>query len=748
MLLLYSSAIFVSAVLLFSLEPMVGKMLLPQCGGAAAVWNACMVFYQGVLLLGYAYAHLTTRLLGARRQALLHAAVILLPFAVLPMIFTGRGGPPPFANPTLWLLAQLTVTVGLPFFVVSATAPLLQRWFYATGCPGARDPYFLYSTSNAGSLLALLSYPFLIEPQIGLVNQTHYWTAGYGLLALLILACAAALWLRGRKIADVENLIGDEEASNSRRLTAAENDCLQTPAAVSHLALFRQRLYWLCLAFIPSSLMLGATAHIATDIAAVPLLWIMPLVLYLLSFVIVFARRPPIPHGLMIAAMPIAVLLFPAFYSPFYVKFWIAVPAHLLTFFIVAMVCHGELARSRPDARRLTEFYLWMSVGGVLGGMFNALAAPLLFTWVVEYPLILAAACFFKPAVRDRVKRTEFNRWDVAWLLGLIAAALIMAELSKCPKVQNHYWIAGILYAGPAIFCWCFRNRPLRFALGVSALLLIVFYCVVAQFGNVLLAKRNFYGVKRIRRDADFHCLINGNINHGIQRMHPQPSSEPLGYYHRKGPLGDLACALDQSKPKRRVAVIGLGTGAIAAYARPGQHYTFFEIDPDVIQIARNPRLFTYLRDCRGECDIIEGDARLRIAEAQDNQFDTIILDAFSSDSIPLHLLTREALQLYCRKLKSDGVLVLHISNRYLDLEPVLAALAQNNRLVCFARDAGVSDEEDRNGHYGSHYLVMARRERDLGGLPKKSEWKHPVAPAGLRPWTDDYSNILSALEW
>jgi SAM-dependent methyltransferase len=361
----------------------------------------------------------------------------------------------------------------------------------------------------------------------------------------------------------------------------------------------------------------------------------------------------------------------------------------------------------------------------------------------------LAAACFFKPAAKGRVKRTEFNRGDALWLLGLIAAALIMLGLSEFLEAQEQWWLAALLYAGPAIFCWGFRNRPLRFALGVSALLLIIFCCVVARFGNVLLAERNFYGVKRIRLEGDgFHCLINGNIIHGIQKMRPQPSCEPLGYYCRSGPLGDLACALDESKPNRRVAVIGLGTGAVAAYARPGQHYTFFEIDPAVIQIAGDPRLFTYVRDCRGECNVLEGDARLRIAGTPDGRFDTIILDAFSSDSIPLHLLTREALQLYCRKLKPDGVLVLHISNRYLDLEPVLAALAQKNCLLCFSRDAHVSDEEDRNGRYASHYLVMARRPSDLGELPKNPNWKRPVAPAGLRPWTDDYSNILSALEW
>ncbi|MBN2577735.1 MAG: fused MFS/spermidine synthase [Pirellulales bacterium] len=764
MLLLYSSAIFLSAVLLFSLELMVGKMLLPRCGGAASVWNTCMVFFQAVLLLGYAYAHLSTRLLGARRQAMVHLAVVLLPWLVLPVLFRGQSGPTPDQNPSLWLLLQLTAMVGLPFLVVSATTPLLQRWFVQTGHVDSGDPYFLYSTSNVGSLLALLSYPFLIEPGLGLLRQKHYWTAGYALLSVLILGCATVMWLASRQ-SRKQPLAPDPSrlaaVGTAAQLTTEDNSEAVSPHPSPLRAPtegwsgegtkpLRQRLYWICLAFIPSSLMLGVTTHIATDIASVPLLWVMPLVLYLLSFAIVFARRPILSRGLMIAVMPFAVLLLPAFFDQSTIKFWIAVPGHLLTFFIVAMVCHGELASSRPEAGRLTEFYLWMSLGGVIGGIFNALVAPLVFSWVLEYPLMLAAACFFRPAGKGGASRTTFNRRDAAWLAVLIVVAWTVVELSDLLSAQEHLLVGALLYAVPALICLGFNNRPLRFAFGITALYLTAYLYVNAQFGDTLLAKRNFYGVKRVRKEKNrFHCLINGNIIHGLQEMYPRPSAKPLGYYYRSGPLGDILNGLNESKSLNRVAVIGLGTGTIAAYARPGQHYTFYEIDPMVIRLANDPGLFTYLTQCRGRCDVIEGDARLQIAQAPDGRFDAIILDAFSSDSIPLHLLTQEALQLYCRKLKPDGVLVFHISNRYLNLRPALAALAEKNHLVCLARDDfQVSDEEDRNAKYRSDYLVMARRLSHLGDLSKNPQWTRPKSRPGFRVWTDDYSNILSVMEW
>ena len=505
MLALYSFTLFISAILLFSLEPMVGKMLLPKCGGTPAVWNTCMVFYQVVLLLGYAYAHLSTSFLGVRRQAAIHIAILVLPLLVLPVVFSAHAVPPLQQNPSLWLLAQLTLVVGLPFFVVSTTAPLLQRWFVNTGHEGSNDPYFLYSTSNAGSLLALLSYPFLIEPLMGLVTQSYVWAAGYAILIVLIVCCAAGMWIAFRK----ESRRQPAQQDDLSRLL--EHRCNDSVSATGQAVTLKRRLSWIMLALIPSSLMLGVTTYISTDIASAPLLWVIPLLLYLLSFVIVFARKPLLPHRLMIAAMPYAVLMMPLLAFRNTMKFWITIPIHLLAFFIVAMVCHGELARDRPEAKRLTEFYLWMSLGGVLGGMLNSLVAPQIFTYVLEYPLMLAAACFFRPAGLNGAKRTEFNLRDGLWIMGFIAMALIMVEFARrilspesfvseyTRRYENLDTVLAciLVYGVPAIVCFSFRTRPIRFALGVAAL-----FITVGLYTNAQIGRRYFRRARFLRRQS------------------------------------------------------------------------------------------------------------------------------------------------------------------------------------------------------------------------------------------------------
>jgi hypothetical protein len=731
MLAIYSLTIFVSAFLLFSLEPLVGKMLLPRCGGTPSVWNTCIVFFQTVLLLGYAYTHVLTRLFGVRRQAAIHLIVILLPFCVLPVLFSGHAGPPTNQDPSLWLLVQLTLVTGLPFFVVSTTAPLLQRWFADTGRAGSNDPYFLYSTSNAGSLVALLSYPSLLEPKIGVLGQSHLWTAGYVLLAGLILGCAIGVCLASR--------LATRPQGGSR--------AVKSEAAIP----WRRRLGWMLLAFVPSSLMLGATTHIATDIASIPLLWVIPLALYLLTFVLVFARNPFPPHSWMIRAMAYAVIMMPLFLFGLPPKFWMAVPVHLLTFFLVAMVCHGELARGRPEPGHLTEFYLWISLGGIMGGMFNTFVAPQVFTSVLEYPLMLVAACFLRPSDQCGIKRSAFGFMDCVWLLGLAALAAMLVWLTRRFEITNISLSNLLVFGVPAIICFAFRHRPIRFALALAVVFFAVGYHATAWSGDTLLAERDFFGVKQVCVVAEgrFHALIHGNTIHGLQNVHPTPDAEPVTYYTRTGPLGDVFAASSGLKPKRRVAVIGLGAGSMAAYARPGERFTFYEIDPAVVRIATNPRFFTFLRECRGTWDVILGDARLQIAQAVDHEFDLIVLDAFSSDSIPTHLLTREALQLYCSKLREDGLLVFHISNRYLNLEPVLAQLAETGHLTCTARaDLVVTEEERREGKCPSCYLVMARHTSGFGRLSQSPHWS-PIAPCGgAQGWTDDYSDIVSALRW
>jgi len=752
---LYSVTLFLSAMLLFSIEPMVGKMILPKCGGTPSVWNTCSVFFQMVVLVGYAYAHFACTRLGIRRQAAIHLGVILLPLLMLPVFFGADANPLPDRDPSLWLFTQLTLVVGLPFFVVSSTAPLLQRWFSATGRTGSQDPYFLYSVSNAGSLLALLGYPFLIEPAIGLVPQSHLWAAGYALLVFLIGCCTLSLWratrsspqtepiARGARIG-VPALTGDATGSEKERPPEAGS-----PTAAKATA--GRKLLWVFLAFVPSSLMLGVTTHIATDVASMPMLWVIPLALYLVTFIIAFSRRSWFPQAVLVRVMGYAVLLMPLFILTCPVRFWMAVPLHLSTFFIVALVCHGELARSRPAAEQLTEFYLWMSVGGVLGGMFNSLLATRLFTSVAEYPLMLVAACFLCPSEDNQVKRTALSVADFCWAAGLAAlsAALVWtaSRLENLPDVVSNMVVFGI----PAMICLGFRRRPARFALGVATVFLAVHYHAGMREGSTILAHRDFFGVKRVcaAMDNRFHALVNGNTIHGLQKVHPERSSEPAGYYCRKGPLGEVFAALGAARTSARIAVIGLGTGSIAAYAAPAQRFTFYEIDPSVVEIASDPRLFTFLQECKGRWNVVLGDARLQLAKAADHEFDLIVLDAFSSDSIPMHLLTQEALGLYCRKLNARGLLVLHVSNRYLDLAPVLARLADAGGLVCLSRqDLDVTDQDRHDGKYPSHFMVMARTRGDLGALAEDARWSPAAASEKVRVWTDDYSDIVSALRW
>ncbi|HUU85739.1 MAG TPA: fused MFS/spermidine synthase [Phycisphaerae bacterium] len=737
----FTATLFVSALLLFLVQPMVGKMILPMFGGTPAVWNTCMVFFQAVLLAGYAYAHVTTVWLGVRRQAVIHLVLLLIPLAALPIAAASGPAPPAAANPAPWLLWRLLLTVGLPFFVVSTSGPLLQRWFAGTAHPSAGDPYFLYAASNAGSLLALLAYPLLIEPAFPLDAQAQVWTAGYVVLIVMAAGCAAAVW----------RTCSPALATTPRRPTgvAATVGIPHTALAVPTL---RRRAHWVVLAFVPSSLMLGVTAHITTDLAAVPLLWVIPLALYLLTFVLVFAKRPPIPLAVNVRLLPFVMLpLALLTFLELRAAGWLLVPLHLFVFFVAAMVCHGRLAGSRPSAGHLTEFYLWMSVGGVLGGLFNAIIAPLIFATVVEYPLVMVLACMMMPRRGTAPDTARTKRLDVALPIALaVVAGAIMVGLQTAGITQG---VFGRLFAFgvPAIICFSFKDRPLRFGLGFGVLLLTVSYYAGLEKGHRLHVERNFFGTKRVEVAAGgrLRVLVHGRTKHGIQSTDPARSDEPLAYYHRTGPVGDVFDGLSESRPTARVAIIGLGVGAIAAYAEPDQHFTFYEIDPGVARIAADTRYFTFLAHCRAPCDVVLGDGRLTLGDAPDRQYDLIILDAFSSDAIPTHLLTREAVELYLEKLADDGLLVFHISNRYLGLEPILGNLAREMDLVCAARaDLAVRQDEQAEGKLPSHYAALARTAEDLGNLLDHPLWKRVPPDPNAPVWTDQYSNILGLFRW
>jgi hypothetical protein len=729
MVALYAATIFVSAALLFVVQPMFARMVLPVLGGSPAVWNTAMVFYQAALLAGYAYAHATTSRLGARKQAVLHVVVLILPLAVLPIALPAGWTPPAQSNPAPWLLAMMTVAVGLPFFAVSATSPVLQRWFAATGHARAADPYFLYAASNLGSMLALLAYPLWLEPQLRLGQQSEAWRWGYYVFVALMAACAVRLWV---------------ERGASKALSADGEQTSALGATRSTLTA-RRRARWVLLAFVPSSLLLGVTTYLSSEVAVVPLLWVVPLALYLLTFILVFAQRPLVPRPLLVRALPIAV-------APLVVACAMQATEpigplmllHLAVFFIAAMLCHGELAADRPAAAHLTEFYLWLSVGGVLGGACHALLAPLLFDSIAEYPLALVLACAVALPRAEHVSRGD---WLWPLLPGTLTAGAVWAV--RGTRFHADAVVAGLLFGVPALVAFFLSRRPLRFALAVGAILFAAtFY--EGEKGRVLAAGRSFFGVHRVTLDptGSYHLLAHGKTLHGAQSLDPARRRESLAYYHRTGPAADVL-AIAGRGPGKKIGLVGLGVGSLAAFAEPGQAWTYFEIDPVVEKYARDPRYFSFLRDSPATPRVVLGDARLTLAHEPDARFDVLILDAYSSDAIPVHLVTREALALYRRKLAPGGVLAFHISNLHLELEPVFANLARDAQLTCLTRDdTEVPDALRASGKAPSVWLVMAPRADELAPLARDARWRPGRVDANLPVWTDDYSSLWRVFRW
>jgi hypothetical protein len=703
----FAVTLFTGACLLFLVQPMVSKMMLPRLGGSPSVWNTCMCFFQAALLLGYAYAHWLANRFGGRAQAAIHAAVLALAALFLPLDLTAQV-PPTEGSPVPWLLAALATTVGPPFFAISATAPLLQRWFSRTDHPDAGDPYFLYAASNAGSLLALLAYPLIVEPTLTLPQQNRDWSCGLGVLAIGIALC----WVGYR---------------SHLAPTTAIAEARPRPARA-------ERLRWVAYAFVPSSLLLAVTAHITTDLAAAPLFWVVPLALYLTTFIIVFSRRPVLPHALMLRLQPLLIIPV-AILSIGVHSVWLLL-LHLACFFGIAMVCHGELARSRPDTRDLTEFYLWISLGGVLGGLFDALLAPLLFPDIWEYPLMLVAACAIRPAGSadgNRMRRDDLLR------PALLFTALLALLLLRNPPI----WLVFAAAALAALLLVKFSERRWRFALGVAACLL---FAQLLSSSETEATTRSFFGVNRVRlmEAGAFRVLQHGTTVHGVTSIRPDEAATPLGYYNREGPFGRFFAAI-AGRGVSRVGVVGLGSGALACYARPGQSWTFHEIDPAVERLARDTRYFRFLETCGTDPRIVLGDARLTLAAIPDRGYDLIVIDAFSSDSIPLHLLSREALALYHRKLAPDGIVLFHISNRYLDLAPVVAALAKDAGSA--ARHLVYQPEGTASvARLGAEVIAVGQPGGDLSFLTAEAGWQPPPPPAAL--WTDARSDIVSRIRW
>ncbi len=633
----------------------------------------------------------------------------------------------------------------------------------------AKDPYFLYAASNLGSLAGLAAYPLLIEKRLPLAVQTECWTAGYGLLVAFFTLCALAMWIAGRRPAAVAGPAAAEDVARAEK-GGSLPDGFHAP-----LTLLR-RLWWLALALVPSALLMGVTAHLSVDIASVPLLWAIPLGLYLLSFIMVFARWPLLKWLWLVRIFQAAALVGAAatvYGGALQTRGILGLGAlHLAAFFLTALVCHGAMAADRPASKHLTEYYLWMSGGGVAGGLLCALVAPLIFNSVLEYPLMLVAACLLRPL--PRAGRYEwFWRWcDRALMLlqGLVfafaACALAHGRLAKMAANWSSQWLkpfALAITSSMAVTCWIvaagvlaflLQRRRVRFAVAVATLLLV---CVIGRDrDDVIYSARSFFGVLRVEKghyDGDqgqlvCHTLMHGSTMHGQQSLDPDDALEPWTYYHRSGPVGEVFDALEHRRAffrHGRIGVVGLGTGSVAAYARRGQTLTYFEIDAAVRRIAQDPKYFTYLTNCKVSPRICMGDARLTLAREPDGQFDVLLIDAFSSDAIPIHLITREAVEMYLQKLAPHGLLMVHVSNRHLRLEPVVAGSAAALGVVARLRD---DCDEAAAGKSSSTWTVLARTPADLGRLKENVEWKPLEPEPGVPLWTDDYSSIVSVMNW
>jgi hypothetical protein len=592
-------------------------------------------------------------------------------------------------------------------------------------------------------MLTLLAYPVIIEPLLPVADQSAGWRTIYLVLVFMTAMCAVVVWRFG-------------QSADLAKTTAAPSE------AADELTVGR-RLRWVLLAFVPSSLMLGVTTFITTDIATIPFLWVMPLALYLVSFILVFARRRLLSAALITRLLPIPTLIVAiTLVAEATLPVWALIGLHWLVLFLAAMVCHGALADDRPAPRHLTEFYLWLSVGGVLGGVANALVAPLVFRGGIwEYPLALVLACLLRPTPASSKPIPTHRLRDFLLPAALAMAALVLVWLVGRVDADFYDLEAGfrsrLLVLGLLAFvCYTFVDRPVRFALGVGGLMLVLPF-VLQPRGADLLVERNFFGVIHVQDDPTgrFRQLIHGNTVHGVQRLKdglPDPSCEPLTYYHPSGPIGQVFAVFNARPVPQDVGLAGLGIGALAYYARPEkQHWTYYEIDPAIEPVARNPEFFTFLTNSKAgdRLKVITGDARLKMKEARPGAFGLIVVDAFSSDSVPVHLLSREALQLYLSKLTADGILAFHVSNRYLDLEPVLANLAAacEPPLVCFGRqDLQLDAAEKEAGKKESRWVVLARTEADLGPLTADPRWQRLHARPGARVWTDDFSNLWEVL--
>jgi hypothetical protein len=728
-------ASFGAAFLIFAVEPMFAKRLLPELGGSPAVWTALLMCYQLLLVAGYAYSHATSRL-TPRRQAVLHAALLL------GAIFTSRlGQEGSWATsglaPLPWLLWTAALSLGPVFLILSGSAPTLQR----LASLGSKNPYSLYVASNIGSLLALLAYPLFLERLLPLPLQMSTWRWGVAALAVLVVAGA---WLmpRGTMHAAEDAGTGREGAPEPGSLGAGDalgGARAPRPARDEGAPTARQIGRWILLAMVPTSLSMSFTTYVTTDIASVPFLWTVPLAVYLLTFVLVFAEQQWIARRWLLKAFTPSVFL-AALLVVLRAKIWLLLPLHMAVLFVVAMIAHGELAESRPSVRHLTRFYLWMSIGGAIGGLFNTLVTPLLFSAEVEYATILFLAAFALPAEHRGTLRGVGVRLAIAVAAGV--ALLVLTRLAPLLPGGS----SGVeLLVGAAIGGVLIQARESR-EKGIEGLLLTMAFATWAVShvpGEVLAQGRNFFGAYSVKDRAGVRYFSHGTTLHGLQRLRPEDRTTPLAYYSAEGPMGQAVSLLLERPGPLHAALGGMGTGSALCHGPGRIQWSVVEIDPVVARLAGKDGLFTFLSECAPDARVQVGDARL-VFEADTARYDLVIIDAFTSDAVPIHLLTREALGAYRDRLRPDGLLLFNISNRYMDLEPVLAAHAEALGLEAIAGVHAKPSEDPLVSP--SVWVALGWDDALFQQLLENPIWRTARKRPGLRPWTDDYSSVIPLL--
>ena len=709
---IYVATIFVSATLLFAIQPILAKLALPRLGGAPAVWTVAMLFFQAVLLAGYVYAHLLARYVGLRWQPPIHGAVLIAGALFLPIALPEAWDFNPDAPITAQVLGLFAVAVGVPFFALSANAPLLQHWYAATGRRDAGDPYFLYAASNVGSVAALLGYPLILEPLTGARATSWMWAGGYAVLCAGILF--SALVLRG-----------------NGKVTAAAAHVVQSGVPVRSVVTVRRFLIWVGLAAVPSSMMLSTTQIIATDIGSFPLLWVIPLALYLLSFVVAFSRRMRVPELALTLVFLVTVIFAILVLAQDRLTGlgWGGFILMLTAFSAVALVFHTRLYQDRPEASSLTAFYLAMSIGGVIGGAFNAVIAPLVFNDLLEAHIVLAVVGLVLPGLWRPLRDIPVGLVLVGLLIGADAGANALGLPIEAAFIGLTVLTLMVLLMS--------RSSPLQFCT-VAAGLLAMGY--LESQDRTLSRDRSFFGIYRVYESEDgrIRNLTHGTTVHGMQFVEDMGSKpRVLSYYHRNGPMAQVIRAAPTDS---RIGIVGLGVGALVCYAKPGQDWTLYEIDRAVDDIARDPALFSYMDQCGRDMPTVLGDARIKLAHS-DRTFDILLIDAFSSDAIPLHLVTVEAMEVYKDRLDQGGTLLFHISNRFFDLRPVLARAAQAAGLQAFVQLHGATPDRPLEPGESASIVVAMRRDP----VPPSDRWQTLVSD-GQRPWTDDHASLLSAL--